>query len=67
MAVADVLALKTTSNPSRNGTRTMESLTLKNETVEIKADEAAELQALIELSAHDLALVGGGAANVAFV
>jgi hypothetical protein len=45
----------------------MESLTLKNETVEIKADEAAELQALIELSAHDLALVGGGAANVAFV
>jgi len=45
----------------------MEALNLTNETVELKADEAAELQALLELSAHDLALVGGGAANVCFL
>lgn len=44
----------------------METLTQTNETVQIDANAAAELQALIELSAHDLALVGGGMVNVSF-
>ena len=33
----------------------------------LETNEQADLQALIELSAHELSLVGGGTANVAFV
>ena len=49
------------------GTRIMETLTV---TTEVKTNESAELadgQAILELSAHDLALVGGGTANVCFM
>jgi hypothetical protein len=44
----------------------MEILTQTQEAVQVEANAAADLQSLIELSAHDLALVGGGMVNVSF-
>jgi len=35
--------------------------------VAVESDALIPAEALVELSAHDLALVGGGAANVCFL
>jgi hypothetical protein len=60
--------------PRRNQTNTlaygasaMETLTTMIEVATVEAAEQADLQAIVELSAHDLSLVGGGTANVAFL
>jgi hypothetical protein len=44
----------------------METLSTTIELNAIETNDTAELQALTELNAHDLALVGGGAATVIF-
>jgi hypothetical protein len=45
----------------------MEALISTNETTTVDAAEQADLQAIVELGAHELALVGGGTANVVFM
>ena len=45
----------------------METLSIVKEVATTESTEQADLQALVELSAHELSLVGGGTANVAFV
>lgn len=45
----------------------MEALTQVIETTANDAEMQADLLAITELSAHDLALVGGGMANVVFM
>jgi hypothetical protein len=45
----------------------METLTTKIETATVETAEQADLQAIVELNAHELALVGGGTANVCFL
>jgi hypothetical protein len=45
----------------------METLTLPTEAKIIEAAEQLDLQAIVELHAHELSLVGGGTANVSFM
>jgi hypothetical protein len=45
----------------------MEDLIIKTEVDSNEQTDQAALQAIVELSAHDLALVGGGTANVCFM
>jgi len=45
----------------------METLITTFETAIVETTEQADLQAIVELNAHELALVGGGTANVCFL
>jgi hypothetical protein len=45
----------------------METLNTTNQAATTESAEQVDLQAILELSAHDLALVGGGTANVCFL
>jgi hypothetical protein len=45
----------------------MEATLTQIEAATIETTELADLQAITELSAHDLALVGGGIATVVFM
>lgn len=45
----------------------MENLTLVVDSTVDNATPQADLLAIVQLSAHDLALVGGGMANVEFM
>lgn len=45
----------------------MEAVVTKTEVAAVETAEQADLLAITELSAHDLALVGGGMANVVFM
>jgi hypothetical protein len=61
------VATKKSDQPSPAGKRTMETLTITTEVKTADAVEQADIQAIVELSAQDLALVGGGTANVCFM
>jgi hypothetical protein len=45
----------------------METLITKPETATVDAVAQADQHAIVELGAHELALVGGGTANVCFL